>query len=103
MVQSETDLRRRASLEIWHSIRSGQRITPCDMGDLAIGGSDLFWDELLWVDVRICGYNRTRMAANRAIRKKLGLKSVVEAGERLTVLKNDYRVGEQLSNVVFGK
>ncbi len=44
-------------------------------------------------DQVLCGMNKTRIAANNAFRKMDGRKKVVEVGEKLICLQNNYEVG----------
>lgn len=52
-----------------------------------------FWDEIMWADVALCGYNRTRVQINKRIRYKKKYSNPIEEGEKLVCLQNDPKFG----------
>lgn len=52
-----------------------------------------FWEEILWSDICLCGYNRTRVQINKRIRHKRGYFNELEENEKLVCLQNDPKLG----------
>lgn len=62
-------------------------------GDVEIGGKSLFWDSMEFADVLLCGFNRTRVKANRVARDlRLGAavakKNNLVEGDKVVCLEN---------------
>jgi len=78
-------------------IRMGKQIRKGTKGDVTIGGQDLFWDSLGWADVLLCGFNRTRVSTNAAMRKKLfgedAARTTLIEGEKIVCLQNNNPLG----------
>jgi len=47
-------------------------------------------DDIMNHDVMLCGWNNTRVNLNRKYRKLKGLSGILQKGERIIVLRNDY-------------
>jgi exodeoxyribonuclease-5 len=46
--------------------------------------------DLKWADIVLCGFNRTRGTINSFCRKLRGFNSILEDGEQIIILKNNY-------------
>lgn len=78
-------------------IRMGGYIGKGSNGCVEVGARNLFWDDLEWADVLLCGFNRTRVRTNSMMRlKRLGAtacKKKLQVGDKIVCLKNDYKLG----------
>jgi exodeoxyribonuclease-5 len=50
-------------------------------------------DELLWANIILCGFNRTRCQINSAIRNRNKRRNVIEVGEPIIILQNNRLAG----------
>ena len=50
-------------------------------------------DDLLWPDIWLCGFNKTRVRMNEAVRRVRGFTGQICAGERLKCTVNDRKLG----------
>ncbi|MDE2438824.1 MAG: AAA family ATPase [Patescibacteria group bacterium] len=68
------------------------------------GGDDVNWrnferrksqiyDDALWADVIIVGYNKSRIELNKHVRKLKGFNSTLQTGERIVCKQNDKKLG----------
>lgn len=80
-------------VEFADKVRHKQPFRHGTKGEVAIGPQKLFWESLEWADVLLCGFNRTRVKANDAIRNLRKRKGILEAGEKIVVLKNVRELG----------
>lgn len=82
-----------AIIEFANHVRKGGAIRHGRKGDVEIAQKASFMDSLDWADQLLCGFNKTRVAANARKRERLGFKKPIEVGERLICLKNDMALG----------
>lgn len=80
-------------IRIANQIRKGETLECGTDGDVTVGSKSLFNDEPLWASQILCGFNKTRVKVNKAVRYHLGRKDVLEVGERIICLSNDRRLG----------
>lgn len=79
-------------LRIATAIRNGQRIPYGRLGDCQVVDK-MPLSEYLSYDQVLCGTNKMRQQVNTALRKIKGRQKVMEPGEKLICLQNNYEVG----------
>lgn len=80
-------------IEFANHVRHGGRIVHGTKGDVDIIPERGFLMSLDWADQLLCGFNKTRVAANSKKRELLRFKHKIEEGDRLICLKNDNELG----------
>ena len=79
-------------LKIATGVRQGKKIPYGKLGDSRVT-EKLSVADYLSHDQVLCGTNKNRVKANLAFRKHLGRVKVLEPGEKLICLQNNYEVG----------
>lgn len=79
-------------LRLATAVRQGRTLPYGSMGDSHIVPS-LTLAEYVQFEQVLCGTNKMRMQVNKALRKLKGRVKVLEAGEKLICLQNNYEIG----------
>lgn len=82
-----------AIIQFAHHVRNGGSFRSGEKGDVLIADESCFWNSIGWADQLLCGFNKTRVDANKAVRSERGFTKTIEEGERLIVLQNDMNLG----------
>lgn len=83
-------------LKVAHAFREGEVVAVADYGKgdkLKVCRRPDFWNNIRPDYQMICGFNATRHAVNRIVRKELGYDCILAENERIIVLRNNRDFG----------